>query len=174
MNTISEAAREQVRSLLSETQHALQRAELDPALEGVTLPLQEELPAEDSAQFWSAVAWPSPEHKVTTLESITVTIRPDVSTLLGEIVSALLQAISDKDDEQLATRCKQSLYFPRLIFGGRNRRGGRRGTGTRARDVAQRLTAWRKGQWQDLWAQTNPPPPANCSRQLPRPRSNRQ
>ena len=157
METIPEAAREQVRSLLSETQLALHGAELDPALEGITLPLQEDLPTEDSEQFWRDVAWPSPKHKVTTLEPIPVAVRSDVSTLLGEIVSALVNALHDKDDHQLTIRCKQFLYFPRLIFGGHNNRGGRRGTATRARDVAQRLTSWRKGQWHELWTLATPP-----------------
>ena len=105
MDSLSEATREQVRSLLSEAQLAVQSAEPDPALEGVTLPLQEDAPTEDAVAFWTTVAWPSPKHKVATLESIPVTVRPDVSTLLREFVGALMQAHATKDDAELIIRC---------------------------------------------------------------------
>ena len=39
LDALREAAREQVRSLLSETQQALHVAEPDPALDDITLPL---------------------------------------------------------------------------------------------------------------------------------------
>ena len=158
MDSLPPEAQALVRSHLAAATEAIEKAELDPALEDIPLPIRCDPTPEQELAFWDRTPWPDTSQKVTTLETVPPSIRADVSLLLHEVTTTLLEALQGQDEALIAQSAKQFLYFPRLIFAGHNNRGGRRGSTTRARDIMVRLNAWKKGAWQELWSLSAPPP----------------